>query len=535
MGRNDHRNRNRKVQIANASRRNEMAADLGRRGIAAIKWVLFATIPARLASIAFLGSTPSGWFVTVPGALLLGLGLARLFHLRESKMLLTQYQHLLGYLSTRLSAGTPLEAALSESIKPLTEQLGRHNKLIRSLLRLKKNLEAQMSLHEALASFTREVGLPVCTRDMTMLTLLSRSGGRIDVFVRQTHHDLSAQINMQSEVANERKGQTSEAAILSVIPFFMARFVFGGAISYSRSVQQDGNMFLPLSVLYLLSMFALFFLLLLLAPEKVKKKTRRSQRRKKRTKKLPKNRRTATLLSRLYLDWLPGQIGMTISSSVQLLAEDKEDAWLHYMTRKVNDLVFGFVIATLFLLSGRVSPFIVALAVVSVSIARDIESCSEAAKRRENYRFYYPSAVNSLYILLESGLTFDRALRMVAKVNLSNRHDNDPVANDLNKAVIHLETGCDSVMAANWLAEHCPLPEVQAALRLMARYEREGGREILELIRMQADRGRQLYRDAMRGRAEQRSLMFVFPMAIDLIVVMATVILPAMTQMGFLV
>jgi hypothetical protein len=77
---------------------------------------------------------------------------------------------------------------------------------------------------------------------------------------------------------------------------------------------------------------------------------------------------------------------------------------------------------------------------------------------------------------------------MVAKVNLSNRNpDNDPVANDLNKAVIHLETGYDSVMAANWLAEHCPLPEVQAALRLMARYEREGGREILELIRMQAD------------------------------------------------
>jgi hypothetical protein len=123
---------------------------------------------------------------------------------------------------------------------------------------------------------------------------------------------------------------------------------------------------------------------------------------------------------------------------------------------------------------------------------------------------------------------------MVAKVNLVNRQTDDPVANDLNKAVIHLETGYDSVMAANWLAEHCPLPEVQSALRLMARYEREGGREILELIRMQAEHGRQLYRDAMRGRAEQRSLKFVFPMAIDLIVVMATVILPAMTQMGVL-
>ena len=48
---------------------------------------------------------PSGWLVTVPGALLLGFGLAHLFHLREGKLLLTQYQHLLGYLSTRLSAG----------------------------------------------------------------------------------------------------------------------------------------------------------------------------------------------------------------------------------------------------------------------------------------------------------------------------------------------------------------------------------------------------------------------------------------------
>lgn len=508
--------------------------DMGRRGVAALKWILFAIIPARLASIAFLGSSPSGWIVTVPGTLLLGLGLAHLFHLREVKLLLTQYQHLLGYLSTRLSAGVPLEAALTESVKPLTEQLGKHNRIIRSLLRLKKNLEAQMSLREALETFTREVGLPVCTRDMTMLTLLARSGGRIDVFVRQSHHDLSAQINMQSEVANERRGQSSEAAILAIIPFFMARFVLGGTASYGESVQRTGSMTLPLSILYLFAMFALFILLLLLAPEKVKSKTRQPKRKRETKKLLPKKRRMASFLSRFYLDWLPGQIGMTISMSVRLLADSKEDAWQRYMNQKVKDLLFGFAIATVFFLSGRVSPFIIGMAIISVSIARDIECCSKAAKRRKNYRFYYPSAVNSLYILLESGLTFDRALRMVAKVNLTNRNPDDPVANDLNKAVIHLETGYDSVMAANWLAEHCPLPEVQAALRLMARYEREGGREILELIRMQADRGRQLYRDAMRGRAEQRSLMFVFPMAIDLIVVMATVILPAVTQMGFL-
>ena len=50
---------------------------------------------------------------------------------------------------------------------------------------------------------------------------------------------------------------------------------------------------------------------------------------------------------------------------------------------------------------------------------------------------------------------------------------------------------------------------------------------------MQSERSRQLYRDALRGKAEQRSLLFVIPMAIDLVVVMATVILPAVIGMRF--
>ena len=103
----------------------------------------------------------------------------------------------------------------------------------------------------------------------------------------------------------------------------------------------------------------------------------------------------------------------------------------------------------------------------------------------------------------------------------------------LSQSALLLESGYDSVMAVSALAERCPLPEIQAALRLMARYEREGGIEILELIRMQSERSRQLYRDALRGKAEQRSLLFVIPMAIDLVVVMATVILPAVIGMRF--
>ncbi|HPX93401.1 MAG TPA: type II secretion system F family protein [Bacillota bacterium] len=501
------------------------------RWLSTIRWVLLSVIPARLALIAFLGDTPSCWFVTAAGALLLGIGLARLFHRREERMLLTQYLHLLGYLSTRLSAGIPLEAAFSESARPLSGQLGRNNLIVRSLFRMRKNLEAQMSLNEALSVFTGQVGLPVCKRDFTMLIMLAQTGGRVDIFIRQSHQDLAAQINAQSEVSNERRGHSSEALILAVIPFFMARFVLSNTSTYSQPIHESPALMLPLKLLYLVAMFALFILLLLLAPEKTKIKKKRQN--KAGSGKLPASRKPAAAkwLSRLYLDWLPGQIGMSVASAVLLLSGHPEYAWPSYLARKRLDLASGLFLAALFALSGRISWFLILLTPFAFSTLRDLITVGQAARQKEQFRFFYPSVVNSLHILMESGLTLDRSLRMVAHVNIAGAHPDNPVALSLAQAALLLETGYDSVMAADQLAERCPLPEVQAALRLMARYEREGGGEILELIRMQSDRSRQLYRDALRGRAEQRSLLYVIPMAIDLIVVMVTVILPALVSM----
>ncbi|HZK28972.1 MAG TPA: hypothetical protein VFD19_02000, partial [Clostridia bacterium] len=394
--------RNRPNLVINPKRKKKRSQAGGRvkrhRWLAIIQWILLSVIPARFASIAFLGDSSSGRILTAPGALLLGFGLARLFHLHEGRMLFTQYQHLLGYLSTRLSAGIPLEAALMESPDPLQEQIGRHNLIVRSLLRLRKNLETQMSLNEVLSTFAREVNLPACTRDFNMLILLARAGGRIDVFVRQSHHDLSAQINTQNEVANERKGHASEALILAIIPFFMARFILTGASTYSQPLHANPAVAIPLGILYLASMVALFILLLLLAPEKATAKTSKRIKKQRPAFQGAKDLGASALLSRLYLDWLPGQIGAIVSSAVRLLADELEDAWMDYMARKTRDVLCGLLVAALFALSGRISWFVIAMTPFSFSTLRDIDLCGKASKRKENYRFYYPSVVNSLYI-----------------------------------------------------------------------------------------------------------------------------------------
>ena len=496
------------------------------------QWILLAILPARLGAMAFLGTAPKGWMAAIPGALLLGTGFYIYFRRREEDMLLIQYQHLLGYLNTRLSAGIPLEKALASAVNPVTDQIGHRNAVARALKRLTNNLQAQMALRPALAAFVRDVNLPNCQRDFTILSLLSNLGGKIDVYIRQTHHDLTAQINAKIEVAHERRGNTSEAVILSLIPFAMAQFVNNTSGTYSSELSPE-MIALPMAVLYIMAIVAIFILLAALAPRKVviKKPPKKKQRKRK---PLPDTMTpVARVLSKIYLDILPGQLGLSLASAVCLPTDDNDAAWARYMNQKVRDLAIGAAMAIVIAFTSRPHPMIVLLIVLIVPLFRDLSIASTTGKRREGYRFYYPSVINTLYILLESGLTLDRALRIVAQVAppQTSTHEQNPVASDLKQAALRLDAGFNSAMAVQHLAERCPLPEIQAALHLMARYEREGGREILDLIHMQAERGRQLYRDAIRGRAEQRSLLLTLPMAIDLMVVMATVVLPAILSM----
>lgn len=500
-----------------------------RRWFSRLQWTLLAFFPAHFAALTFLGRDSPNWGLSLIGALLAGLGLARLFRLREERVLLVQYLHLLGYLSTRLAAGSPLEAALGQAGDSLVQQLGRHNPISRSLMKLKKNLEAQLSLQEALRRFTDQVNLPVCKRDFTLLIMLARTGGRIDVFIRQVHEDLSAQISAQEQVTQESRGQSSEALIMSVIPFFIAQLLLDPQSSYGGAVLNAPYLARTLTFFYLAAMSALFILLILLAPSATKPKTKRKADRQRSKKKTVKETGLTRLLSRLYLDGLPGQLGASVSSAVQQVAEKPDQAWTIYLRQKGRELLYSCLFAGALVLTGKVSWYLALLIPLLVASLRDMATCKQAEKQKDEYRFFYPSVISSLHSLLESGLTLDRSLRMLARVNSANAPDN-PVTLDLTRASLLLEAGYDASMAVKRMARDCPLPEIQAALRLMARYQHEGGSEILELIRMQSDRSRQLYRDALRGRAEERSILFILPMAMDLLIVMATAALPALVS-----
>ncbi|MBP1757676.1 MAG: hypothetical protein H6Q62_532 [Firmicutes bacterium] len=84
---------------------------------------------------------------------------------------------------------------------------------------------------------------------------------------------------------------------------------------------------------------------------------------------------------------------------------------------------------------------------------------------------------------------------------------------------------CDWIVER--LADRNPVPELQVYWHNVARYEREGSRELLELLTLQAKTGYQLLSFGRRRELEERSLMVLLPMIIDLIVVLLVAIWPS--------
>ena len=94
-----------------------------------------------------------------------------------------------------------------------------------------------------------------------------------------------------------------------------------------------------------------------------------------------------------------------------------------------------------------------------------------------------------------------------------------------------MQTGRPADQAVEWLAASCPIPEAQAAMLLMQRYDRYGGSETLQMLSMQAAACWSLYRNTIRKQMEHQSLRLLLPMMLDLLAVILTALLPAVLSL----
>ena len=461
-------------------------------------------------------------------ALILGLGFSSMWQssYRESKK--AHYLHFLSYLSGRLNMGVSLERALYESVEPLAKELGQHQVIIRALKSLRSNLNAQMALDDVLQVFAEKMQVDVCTEDMRLLSLMASAGGKVEEFIKQRHRSLSTQISIQTDVVTEYKGKSTEAILLSVMPFLMAFF-------FLQKNVQDSCASTPVvwrGLLFLGAVFAIFLVMRIVywrepAPQrKVKSKKSKIDKKNKKGKiNVEKPNRWTKFMSRLYLDLLPGNLGLRLSAALVTVSDDGEASWTQYFNEKKVYLVSGINLFLISRLIGTVSISAGVVLAVFPGLFQDIALLAKARDMRIHYRYYAPYTISTIEILLSSRLTLERSLQILGQTS-SSISDTHALERDIRQAVHLLDKGYSGYDAVHFLAERCPLPEIQSALQLMARYSQQGGSELLELLHLQTQHIWQLFRHTQQNLMEHRMMRLVIPMALDLFIIIATISLP---------
>lgn len=449
-------------------------------------------------------------------AILLTLCLSGLVRSFDRRLRLRHYIRLLGFLSGRLSAGIAFEHALIEAADVFREEVGTARTVTGALLRLQRQLNAHVTLARALEQFGHDVDLSLCREDMAMLPPLIEAGGRVDLYIRQRHRALLTIWSIRREVVAEFSGKITETLILNAAPLIAALIFLGQVDETDHAV---GSTLCALLFAGTVIAFGLTLMCLSSRKPTAAPKAPRPPR----DHRAP-GPRTTHLVSVLYRRLLPGQLADQLDRAFTLLGRNREDTVRRFIRLKPI-LFLGGLAGALFLTFFLPTrwPLLLVACPALVWFLHDVALIARARDVRAHYRLTAPHLFNTMVILLASGLTVDRVIRLMGDRPCPQAHT---PARDLRYAAGLLEAGYNGTEAVLYLAERAPLPDIEAGFRLIARYSRQGGTELLELLKLQSQSLWQTYRHAEHAELERRLMRLVLPMALDLFVVIGVTVAP---------
>lgn len=446
---------------------------------------------------------------------------------KQDSQKIEQYRILLEYLSSKLSAGFTLEASLTDAYQQLKNELGYKSTLSRSLKQLNQAILSHLDLERCLITLKENFNCQTSDAFFDVLPYLNHFGGRLDIFVKQTYRSLNAEIQMQKDIDAEQNAQKSEAIILIFLPFAFSLILIKKGTGYAHALTTATWSQMLLSIIFIIAHLSILLALLIMAQSPTKLKTKDifftlSNK--------IKIRRISIIVSQFLLSYLPTKFGYTLSEQVRILTQNQPNAWQLFIQRKLLLGLFSILISAIFAYYGIISIAFIFIVFVSIWLLQDIDIIQRENKLKQQIRIEYPNFLNSMIILLRSGLSLDKSLRLMI---LSHENKNkSQLKTDLLKIKHSLSVGDSAAFAITNAAENLPQEEIASILQLMARYDRDGGRELLDILEIQANASWQLYRNAMRKRLQMKNMALFIPMTVDLFVVIIMAMLPAVANLG---
>ncbi len=451
------------------------------------------------------------------GFLLLWCGVSWFFWGRYRELKTEQFLIFLEYLSGKVSAGQTLEAALISAPDDLEQQLGGNSKTIKGLGTMQRMLSAQIDLEIVLRHTAKLFGSRHSQVFFSVIPFLRHYGGKLEDYVRETHRSLSDEMRLQKVIASEQSAKNSEAMMMILMPF-----VFAVVMNQQKDSTNSALYTVP-TFLYLASTLVAAITLIILSHNLIDKIKFKPY-------KLSIKQVTnpyLLLLSDILLRHSPLHFHNKIALYLKQVSENKQQVWPRYVRKKISFFALGLVLA----LPGLILPAkpqwqCLALPIL-FTLLQDMEIIRLYRQQQLCYNLSYPTLLALLSNLLHSGLTLTKSLSLIFE---SFDYTQYPVLRqDLNLLRQKIESGITARNALLALSEKISRTEIVSSLHLMARYDRDGGNELLEILNLQTTTSRDLYKDSMRKRLQQRGLLLLLPMSLDLAIVMITAILPALS------
>ena len=447
-----------------------------------------------------------------------------------------QFKWFLELLLSRLTTGTTLERAISDTIPGMGQMLSSKSPFLRALRTLNRHLQARQSLNQLLPALCRQLDCPEARYYFRILPELQRTGSQITPFSRHFLHMISEQLTLQQDVGSETTQRRTEAVCLASMPFVMALLTRSSfdpqtAIAMNQTffaIATTINGLIALTALVLVSRLVVF------DPDRIEKvkswpvclKRYRHWR-----------RFLAAKLHSAYRTLLPASYSARFLQILYRLEQQpgtgitqKIDMTTAYFVRKLDCMLLASLPGILCVLVAPAGVFLFLLPFV-VAFLHDRQMLYNQRQQQLSYQLLYPVLISVLTALLQAGLSLHRSFEIastcVQATNHESRKDNTGFYTDMTTMLNRMHSGSSVHDALLDIMDTCPLPEAQAALLLLQRYGQAGENETLQLLTMQASACWVLHRNATRKKLEQQSMKLLLPMTLDLLAVLLTALLPA--------
>lgn len=224
-------------------------------GVAGVGGVAAAAFVAQV----FYASVPAMLLFAPLGMLALPWWQRRCASRRKEQFLL-QYQDMLYYLSSALSAGKATESAFTETARYLSAQYGGvETDLLVELRRLSGKIAMREPIEEILADLAKRTGLEDIRSFSEVIAIGRKSGGNLVEIIQQSVRVLREKISIRREMETAWAAKKLEQRILCVSPVLLIFLLRSGTDSFMAPMYEtlSGRVIMTLALLLVVAGYAL--------------------------------------------------------------------------------------------------------------------------------------------------------------------------------------------------------------------------------------------------------------------------------------